>query len=367
MLGRVFISGQIGSFEQKKGVELIDIVEQVRKQPGSTSWEVSINNSEGGSVQVGDDIYDYLESLDKKTPVTTVAKGLCASITTKIFMAGSRRVIHEDCQFMIHLPMIAADYLNSQELEWATEEMKSLDNKMVDFYSKSTGTEKEAIYPLMRNETFLTADQALNLGFATEKREPIKAVAYINNSQKETKMNEITLSKEDKNWFLSQIESMSKLFSTKKINLIIQDENGMEINFPDLEDTSTPSVGDVATVEGVPAEGSYIMPSLGNATAVFSEGILTEIIEPEAEDADEIAALKQENEDLKNQIEALNLSSEDNEKKFKDLETSFLNFKRNTTTKFNLDKKNPKPDPKELEGEKPAITALNKLKEKRKI
>ena len=48
MLGRVFISGQIGSFEQKKGVELIDIVEQVRKQPGSTSWEVSINNSEGG-------------------------------------------------------------------------------------------------------------------------------------------------------------------------------------------------------------------------------------------------------------------------------------------------------------------------------
>ena len=56
---------------------------------------------------------------------------------------------------------------------------------MVEFYSKSTGTEKEAIYPLMRNETYLTPEQAVNLGFATEIRKPMKAVAYLNKSKEQ--------------------------------------------------------------------------------------------------------------------------------------------------------------------------------------
>ena len=143
MVGKVFISGLIGSIEDEKGLELIDVIQQVKSQPDSTSYDVYFTETPGGRVDVGDDIYNYLYSLNQTKPVTTIAKGLCASISTKIFMAGGRRVIYEDCEFMIHLPMLSANYLNSNELEEATEEMKQLDKEMVDFYSKTTGTEKE--------------------------------------------------------------------------------------------------------------------------------------------------------------------------------------------------------------------------------
>lgn len=366
MVGKIFINGLIGSIEGESGIELLNIVQQAKSQPNATSFEVYITETPGGVVEVGDDIYNYLVSLDQKTPVTTIAKGLCASISTKIFMAGRNRVIYEGCEFMIHLPMLSADYLNSNELEEATEEMKKLDKDMVEFYSKSTGTEKEAIYPLMRNETYLTAEQAVNLGFATEIKKPVKAVAYLNNS-KNKKMTETKLNQEDKSWFATHFESIMKAFSAqgKPVNLILQDENGVEINFPELDDSATPSVGDMATVEGDPAEGSYIMPSLGNVTAVFVAGELTEIIETE-EESEELAELRSENEDLKSQLEALNKKEQERDKSLEDLKSQFLNFKKNTSTKFNLDTVTKKPIVEENTPVNSAKSALSKLQEKRK-
>ena len=367
MIGNIYISGLIGSIEDEKGIELIDIVEQVRKQPEAKLFNVYLNNTEGGVVQVGDDIYDYLSSLDKKTPVTTIAKGLCASISTKIFMAGSKRVIYEDCKFMIHLPMLTAEYLNSNELELATKEIKDLDSEMVDFYSKATGTEKEAIYPLMRNETYLTPDQAVNLGFATEKRQPVKAVAYYNKNNKE--MSEQALSQENKTWLENQFEAfkttMTNLIKKEVVNLTLQDENGMDVFFPDLEDGQTPSVGDIATVDGQPAEGSYIMPSLGGITAVFVGGALTEIIEPSEGESEEIAALTEQVKELQEELATAKSGLTEKDEAFAKIEKEFTNLKRGISSRFEL---NPKKQ-KEVEAETTMVdhakAGLKKLKESR--
>ena len=101
MTGNIYISGQIGSFDGTPGIELIDVVSQVKKQPKATAFNVHIN-SEGGLVDVGFDIYHYLKSLGK--PITTIGSGIVASIATVIFMAGSKRLIRENTPFMIHLP-----------------------------------------------------------------------------------------------------------------------------------------------------------------------------------------------------------------------------------------------------------------------
>ena len=375
MAGKIFINGLIGSIDDERGIELIDVVQQVRSQPEATEFEVHLTETPGGVVEVGDDIYNYLVSLNAETPVTTIAKGLCASISTKIFMAGSKRVIYEGCEFMIHLPMLSAQYLNSNELEEATDEMKKLDQEMVKFYSDSTGTSKEAIYPLMRNETYLTPEQAVNLGFATEVKTPLKAVAYLNNSKTKKEMSETKLSTEDKNWITTQIEALSKKFfsskttketsETKKVNLVLQDENGVEVNFTELEDGATPSVGDVATVDGAPAEGSYIMPQLGNVTAVFAEGVLTELIDPEEEESEEMKALREENERLESEVTRLSTAFDDQEESMKELQKNFLNFKKQTNSKFNLEVENPKPEDPKDEPVNYAKNALNKLIEKR--
>lgn len=365
MIGKIFINGLIGSIGNEKGVELIDVIQQVKKQPLAESFDVFIN-SEGGVVTTGFDIYDYLNSLGK--PVTTIASGLCASIATVIYMSGDKRILRPDCQFMIHLPMVSSDYMNSEEMQFEIEELKKLENKLVSFYKKTANVEKEEVYPLMRNETFLTPEQALNLGFVTEikEKEFTKAVAYINNKSKtEIKMSETKLSQEDKNWFEKTFANIARAFDAKKVNLILQDATGVEINFEALTEEEAPSVGDSATIEGVPAEGSYEMPSLGGVTVVFLEGVVTEIIEPSEDgETEEMAALKARNEELEAMNQELNVTLKDNEVKLNELKDKFVNFKRQIVSKFELDSvKRKEADFKEVESE--ATKRLNKLKNKR--
>jgi ATP-dependent protease ClpP protease subunit len=92
------INGEIGVYAQ---TSLLSVVEQMKKTPDITSVKVIIN-SEGGEVETGFQIYDYLKSLN--IPVTTVADGMCCSIATVIFMAGSKRIVKDSSVFMIHLP-----------------------------------------------------------------------------------------------------------------------------------------------------------------------------------------------------------------------------------------------------------------------
>jgi ATP-dependent protease ClpP protease subunit len=75
MVGKININGQIGGKIQKEdgtevdGFSLTDIIEQVTSQKGALSWEVTINSG-GGSVEVGNAIADYIQSLGD---ITTIA------------------------------------------------------------------------------------------------------------------------------------------------------------------------------------------------------------------------------------------------------------------------------------------------------
>jgi predicted nuclease with TOPRIM domain len=116
---------------------------------------------------------------------------------------------------------------------------------------------------------------------------------------------------------LNAIEKMlnsikDKLFPSK--NLVIQDVNGIEIDFGDSVETSEQiQVGSTATVNGEPASGEY---TLNDGTVyVFESGELTEIKEPVNEDSteenvdtlkEEVENLKAENTELQNKLTASN-------------------------------------------------------------
>src|SRR5690625_5103242 len=88
MNGNIYINGLIGTRlnekgeVEEKGVELLDVILQVKNQPKAESFTVYIN-SPGGYVDVGFEIHDYLKSLGK--PIKTVGQGMVASIATVIF------------------------------------------------------------------------------------------------------------------------------------------------------------------------------------------------------------------------------------------------------------------------------------------
>jgi ATP-dependent Clp protease protease subunit len=149
MTGNIYISGQIGTFDGVAGVELIDVIGQVKKQPQASAFNVHIN-SEGGLVDVGFDIYHYLKALGK--PITTIGSGIVASIATVIFMAGNQRQVRENTPFMIHLPW-GGSMGTANELEQFADQLRAIEKKMVGFYKKALNLQEQALLPLLKNET----------------------------------------------------------------------------------------------------------------------------------------------------------------------------------------------------------------------
>lgn len=330
MVGKINIIGLIGSNETEKGVELIDVIQQVKSQLEATSFEIIIN-SRGGFVNVGFQIFDYLKSIP--VPKKTIASDICASIATVIFLAGDQRSINAGCQFMIHSPFMSPfDYMNASEMEMYMNELKSTEKMLINFYEKNTKLNSTELIPLLQNESFLTESQCFDFGFSTQKNESQKAIAYfikpIINIKKE-EMND-TLSPENKSWLETQFKTIANLLKPAKIvNLTLQDSNGVNVVFPDLADDAIPAVNDVATVDGQPAQGDYIMPQLEGAVVSFETGVVVEIATKDEESNEELAtlqakidALESEKATLANQLQTVN--------------TAFVNFKKDITSKFDF-------------------------------
>jgi ATP-dependent protease ClpP protease subunit len=297
-------------------VTFLDIVRQVESHKDVTEIDVVIN-SEGGFVEEGNDIYDYLISLKSKgIIVNTIAKEVCASIATKVFLAGDKRIINGYTDFMIHNPFGLAPEGDADVIEQYYKELRSIENDLINFYTQITGTSKEAIKPLMKKETYLTADNAVELGFATEKvvKIEVQALAYsnklntnINSNQNQNQMAKETLDKNGINLKINELLSAIKNFGKGTKNdpkglKIVLDANAGEVEFPELESDDTPSVGDKTTA----SDGDYVMPD--GSTYVILEGSLTEIKPAEGEEqtsedeSEEMATLKTKITELEGQL-----------------------------------------------------------------
>ena len=353
MEGNIYITGLIGNMGNEIGVELIDVISQVKKQPQATSFNVHIN-SEGGVVDTGFDIYNYLQSLN--VPLKTIGSGLVASIATVIFMAGDTRVLRENTQFMIHLPMGGVDG-TADEIEDYAKEVRTVEDRLVKFYSEKVDLDKEAIRPLLKNETWLDGVKALELGFSNQNDLPMVAKAYLN-------LNTNNMTKEDKSWIESGFEKIMNLLNNKEIsNVMIQDANGATLDFPEIEEGEEITVGAMATVDGAPADGEYVLPD--GKTMVFVGGELSEIIEMEGEADSEdmqaqLDALRLENEQLKTAKLEVETEVETQKELVVNLTKEVKEFRNQVTSRFDFDsKKDKKEEGAELS---PAQKALNKLK-----
>jgi ATP-dependent Clp endopeptidase proteolytic subunit ClpP len=350
MEGTIYINGQIGSTPDQKGTELIDIIQQVKSQTGATSFRVHIN-SEGGVVDTGFDIFNYLHSL--KLPITTVGSGLVASIATVIFMVGDKRILTSGTQFMIHSPMGGIDG-TADEIELYAQSVRDCETKLIKFYTNQTGLGTDAIAPLLRNETWLTEDQATSLGFATSLNEPILAKAYLNLN------NDKPMNKEDKSWIEDKFNSILNAFKKPILNIVLQDANGVAIEFAEVMEGETPTIGAIATIDGTPAEGEYIMPD--GSTYIFLAGELTEIV---VSGDVELDALRKQLADKEAELQASAVTIAEQEVQITNIVKEVKELKAGITSRFDgAEKKEKKEAGKVVVND--AKTALENLKNKRK-
>lgn len=338
---QIYLIGEVG-YE----ITLKNVIEAVKNTDEKKDLLVNIH-SVGGSVQEGLAIYNYLKNLDRT--IHTASCGLVASISSVIFLAGKKetRKINETDSFLIHLPM-ALSGGNASDLEKTAKQLRDVENTLADIYVKETNLTREEAMEQMKKDDFMENDYLIEKGFISEVSK-LKAVASMNNFNIKNKMSEAVTKKDLNTMFDGFFNKLKSVFLPK--NKIVQDATGdNEIDFYELEEDATPIVGDKAMVGEEDANGSFVMPN--GETYVFESGVLTEIIvadEEEEEDGeDELEALKQENESLKQQLvdsqnlladektksEGLNAKLKDSQDKVEEIKVEFVEFKNTIVTKF---------------------------------
>lgn len=136
---------------------------------------------------LGGDVYDAVtianllrdQAQTKGRTVETVIDGIAASAASIVAMAGSVVKIADTGILMIHDPWTIG-IGNSRDFQKLAEDLEKIrDASIVPAYQWHTELAVDEILALMAAETYMSADEAVEKGFATEKVEGLKASASI--------------------------------------------------------------------------------------------------------------------------------------------------------------------------------------------
>jgi len=177
----ISIDEEIGSF----GISAKGFIDEVKSMNPAAIHLVI--NSGGGSVFDAFAIYDFLTT--SRFHVSVEIQGIAASAATVIALAGDARpVMTQNSFFMIHNPFVTMMDMDAFEAEELREKAKSLEStadlldritdKLINIYAQATGLNKADIKQMMDDETWLDAQQALELGFLSDVKGAAKVAAY---------------------------------------------------------------------------------------------------------------------------------------------------------------------------------------------
>ena len=149
-------------------------VETVSNELNAVEGNITIRlNSGGGDVFEGIEIYNYLKSLDNHITIEVTA--LAASAASIIAMAGDEIKMCTGSSMMVHEASTIA-WGNKSDIQKVLNSLDTIDDSLVSIYAERTGADKETINSWIEEETWFTADEAIEVGLADSKREKEKEV-----------------------------------------------------------------------------------------------------------------------------------------------------------------------------------------------
>jgi len=175
----ILIYGNIGEDLWSEGTGAKQFAEDLKKCGKVKNLFIRIN-SPGGSVFEGLAIYN---TLDRHTSQKTVyIDGLAASIASVIAMAGDTVVMPKNAIMMIHDPfgMVLGD---ADDMRKMAEGLDKIKEGLILAYQKKSKMSSQGIAKLMTNETWMTANEAVEWGFADEVTESVKMAAHFDLSK----------------------------------------------------------------------------------------------------------------------------------------------------------------------------------------
>tara|TARA_R110000823_G_scaffold67848_14_gene157884 strand:- start:1016 stop:2029 length:1014 start_codon:yes stop_codon:yes gene_type:complete len=258
----VYIFDEIGTF----GINAQNFIDEIK---GFKNSPLNLHiNCVGGDVFEGMAIYNILK---KRTAETTVyIEGIAASMGSVIALAADKVVMAENSLFMIHNAWGGA-MGEAKELKKTANLLEKISNEIADIYIKKTNLPYDKVKEMMDEETWLNADEALELGFIDSISDAIKVAAkydvskFKNITDKEIKsklsinLKSKNMTDELKNWFNGKIEDIitrvksddsNDSVEATEVEVTIADEAEILNKFSDLEGKTTELNGSIADLEG---------------------------------------------------------------------------------------------------------------------
>lgn len=162
----LYIYGDIASDGYKWSDTDVSASDIINKLQGVAAKSIDVYiNSYGGEVAQGIAIYNALKR--HKAKVTTYVDGFACSIASVIAMAGDTRKMYSNSLLMIHNAWTVAQG-NAEELEKAAEDLKVINEATKQAYLNVVNISEEELTKMLDAETWITAEKAVEMGFATE-------------------------------------------------------------------------------------------------------------------------------------------------------------------------------------------------------
>lgn len=121
-------------------------------------------NSYGGEVAEGLAIYNALKR--HKAKIKTFCDGFAASIASVIFMAGDERIMSNASLLFIHNAWTIAEG-NANDFRKQAEDLDKITQASINAYMNHVNITKEKLKEMLDNETWISPQDALEMGFAT--------------------------------------------------------------------------------------------------------------------------------------------------------------------------------------------------------
>lgn len=155
-----------GGTDSSNCIAAMDIIGNWSRRGGDQDFTI-VFNSPGGSVIHGLALYDFLEEVKNKgTRITTVARGMAASMGGILLQSGNERVVGKNAHVLIHeLSTLGIGKLS--EIEDEIKFAKRLQERALDILaSRSTLSKKQIETRWKRKDWWLDANECVEYGFA---------------------------------------------------------------------------------------------------------------------------------------------------------------------------------------------------------
>ena len=242
-------------------------------------------HSPGGVVTEGWHIIDKLRATGKK--IIATIEGQASSMAALLLLAASERKGYRHATLLIHEAYYpgAGGPLRKEDLEKLAARLEEDNRQALDFMVERTGADREVLAEIMKEDTPMGMERALELGFIHEILEPASACAQP--ALQPVMANPNATDMENKKTIASLFKAMGEALGLSvkmeeapaAVGYVLTTQDGTELTI-DKPDGEEPAVGDAAS-----PDGEHLMPD--GTTIVVADGVITEIRDAEPEEEED--------------------------------------------------------------------------------